>query len=127
MAKDVIVVVQRDAMPKEKENLDILLISTTGAQPVKVYRDVPTVEAAFGEKGATPNAKIVRKVTTLLNQGKTTLADTLTSKFKIVGFEPPSARPSSFSTSPRRTSPSRLPPARACGSKSAGMTRLWSS
>ena len=93
MAKDVIVVVQRDAMPKEKENLDILLISTTGAQPVKVYRDVPTVEAAFGEKGATPNAKIVRKVTTLLNQGKTTLADTLTSKFKIVGFEPPSARP----------------------------------
>lgn len=93
MAKDVIVVVQRDAMPKEKENLDILLISTTGAQPVKVYRDVPTVEAAFGKKGATPNAKIVRKVTTLLNQGKTTLADTLTSKFKIVGFEPPSARP----------------------------------
>lgn len=92
-AKDVIVVVQRDAMPKEKENLDILFISTTGAQPVKVYRDVPTVEAVFGEKGTTPNAKIVRKVTTLLNQGKTTLAETLTSKFKIVGFEPPSARP----------------------------------
>ena len=90
-AKDVIVVVQRDAMPKEKENLDILFISTTGAQPVKVYRDVPTVEAVFGEKGTTPNAKIVRKVTTLLNQGKTTLAETLTSKFKIVGFEPPSA------------------------------------
>ena len=98
MAKDVIVVVQRDAMPKEKENLDILLISTTGVQPVKVYRDVPTVEAVFGENGTTPNAKIVRKVTTLLNQGKTTLADTLTSKFKIVGFAPPSARPATPAT-----------------------------
>lgn len=93
MARDVIVVVQRDAMPTEKENLDILFISTTGAQPVKVYRDVPTVEAVYGENGSTPNAKIVRKVTTLLNQGKTTLAETLMNKFKIVGFEPPTASP----------------------------------
>lgn len=93
MAKDVIVVVQRDALPTTKESLDILLISTTGAQPVKVFRDVPTVEAVYGENGPTPNAKIVRKVTTLLNQGKTTLADTLMNKFKIVGFEPPSAKP----------------------------------
>lgn len=93
MARDVIVVVQRDALPTEKENLDILFISTTGAQPVKVYRDVPTVEAVYGENGSTPNAKIVRKVTTLLNQGKTTLAETLMNKFKIVGFEPPSAKP----------------------------------
>ena len=98
MARDVIVVVQRDALPKEKENLDILFISTTGAQPVKVYRDVPTVEAVFGENGATPNAKIVRKVTTLLNQGKTTLAETLMNKFKIVGFEPPVASPATFAT-----------------------------
>ena len=87
MAKDVIVVVQRDALPKERENLDILFISTTGAQPVGVYRDVAAVEAVFGEDGPAPNAKIVRKVTTLLNQGKTTLADTLVSKFKIVGFD----------------------------------------
>jgi len=93
MARDVIVVVKRDAMPVEKENLDILFISTTGAQPVKVYRDVPTVEAVYGENGPTPNAKIVRKVTTLLNQGKTTLAETLMNKFKIVGFEPPSSKP----------------------------------
>ena len=93
MARDVIVVVQRDALPKEKENLDILFISTTGTQPVKVYRDVPSVEAVYGEDGPTPNAKIVRKATTLLNQGKTTLADTLMNKFKIVGFEPPSAKP----------------------------------
>lgn len=34
MAKDVIVVVQRDALPKDKESLDILLVSTTGAYPV---------------------------------------------------------------------------------------------
>ena len=93
MARDVIVVVQRDALPTEKESLDILFISTTGAQPVKVYRDVPSVEAVYGEDGPTPNAKIIRKVTTLLNQGKTTLAETLVNKFKIVGFEPPSAKP----------------------------------
>ena len=93
MARDVIVVVQRDALPTEKESLDILFISTTGAQPVKVYRDVASVEAVYGEDGPTPNAKIVRKVTTLLNQGKTTLAETLVNKFKIVGFEPPSAKP----------------------------------
>lgn len=93
MARDVIVVVQRNALPTEKESLDILFISTTGAQPVKVYRDVPSVEAVYGEDGPTPNAKIIRKVTTLLNQGKTTLAETLVNKFKIVGFEPPSAKP----------------------------------
>lgn len=94
MAKDVIVVVQRDAMPKEQESLDFLLISTTGEVPVKTYRDVASVEAVFSEDGPTPNAKIVRKATTLMNQGKTTLADTLVSKFKIVGFAPPSASPS---------------------------------
>ena len=74
MAKDVIVVVQRDALPKAKESLDILLVSTTGAQPVQVYRDVESVEAIYGPDGPTPNAKIVRKAKTLLNQGKTTLA-----------------------------------------------------
>lgn len=92
MAKDVIVVVKRDAMPTTKESLDILLISTTGTRPVKTYRDVESVKAVFGEGGTTPNAKIVRKVTTLTNQGKTTLAETLVNKFKIVGFEPPSAK-----------------------------------
>lgn len=98
MAKDVIVVVQRDAMPTEKESLDILLISTTGAQPVKVYRDVESVKAVFGENGPTPNAKIVRKATTLMGQGKTTLAETLINKFKIVGFAPPCASPSKPAT-----------------------------
>lgn len=98
MAKDVIVVVQRDALPKTKESLDILLVSTTGAQPVGVYRDVAGVEKIYGEKGKTPNSKIVRKATTLLNQGKTTLAETLVNKFKIVGFEPPTASPAVAAT-----------------------------
>ena len=90
MAKDVIVVVQRDALPKQKESLDILLVSTTGACPVAVYRDVESVEAVFGADGAAPNAKILRKAKTLFNQSKTTLADTLVTKFKIVGFDAPS-------------------------------------
>ncbi len=98
MAKDVIVVVQRDALPNEKENLDILLVSTTGEYPVKVYRDVPSVEAVYGPDGPCPNSKVVRKATTLLNQGKTTLAETLVSKFKIVSFDPPSAIPAKAAT-----------------------------
>lgn len=98
MAKDVIVVVQRDALPNDKESLDILLVSTTGAYPVGTYRDVASVEAVYGPDGPCPNAKIVRKATTLLNQGKTTLAETLVGKFKIVSFEPPSASPATPAT-----------------------------
>lgn len=98
MAKDVIVVVQRDALPTEKESLDILLVSTTGAYPVDTYRDVASVEAVYGPDGPCPNAKVVRKATTLLNQGKTTLAESLVDKFKIVSFEPPSATPASPAT-----------------------------
>ena len=90
MAKDVIVVVQRDALPSEKESLDILLVSTTGDYPVGTYRDVESVKAVYGPEGACPNAKVVRKATTLLNQGKTTLATSLVSKFKIVSFDPAS-------------------------------------
>jgi hypothetical protein len=93
MAKDVIVVVQRDALPRQKESLDILLVSTTGAYPVNVYRDIPSVEAVYGPDGPCPNSKIVRKATTLLNQGKTTLADSLVGKFKIVSFDPPGTSP----------------------------------
>ncbi|MBR1869015.1 MAG: hypothetical protein IJ799_03005, partial [Bacteroidales bacterium] len=58
--KDVIVVVQRDALPTERESLDILLVSTVGAYPVATYRDTEDVEAVFGEGGECPNAKIVR-------------------------------------------------------------------
>lgn len=92
-SRDVIVVVQRDALPKTKETLDILLVSTTGAVPVATYRDKDVVEAVFGKDGPHPNAKILRKAITLFNQGKTTLAETLVSKIKIVGFEPPSSTP----------------------------------
>lgn len=98
MAKDVIVVVQRDALPTEKESLDILLVSTTGEYPVGTYRDVASVEAVFGPDGPCPNSKVVRKATTLLNQGKTTLAESLVDKFKIVSFEPPSATPATTAT-----------------------------
>lgn len=98
MAKDVIVVVQRDALPSEKESLDILLVSTTGEYPVGTYRDVASVEAVFGPDGPCPNAKVVRKATTLFNQGKTSLADTLISKLKIVSFEPSSASHASPAT-----------------------------
>lgn len=90
-AKDVIVVVQRDALPTEKETLDILLISTIGAYPVKLYRDIESVEAVFGENGAMPNSKIVRKARTLFNQGKTTLAEDLVDRVKIVGLDTPAA------------------------------------
>lgn len=98
MAKDVIVVVQRDALPSEKESLDILLVSTTGAYPVDTYRDIASVEAVYGSEGPCPNSKIVRKATTLFNQGKTTLAETLVNKFKIVSFEPPAPSPATVAT-----------------------------
>lgn len=98
MAKDVIVVVRRDSLPTEKESLDILLVSTTGACPVGTYRDIAGVEAVYGSGGTSPNSKIVRKAKTLFNQGKTTLADTLVNKIKIVGFEPPAAKPASAAT-----------------------------
>ena len=51
MAKDVVVVVQRDALPTEKESLDLLLISTTGDYPVGLYRDVESIEQVYGEEG----------------------------------------------------------------------------
>ena len=85
--KDVIVVVQRDALPKEKENLDILLVSTTGAQPVKVYRDIEMVKAVFGPDGPCPNSKVVRKATTLLNQGKIVVGGTLSEIKALHGHE----------------------------------------
>ena len=98
MAKDVVVVVQRDALPSEKESLDLLLISTTGAYPVGLYRDVASVEQIYGTDGPCPNAKILRKAKTLFNQGKTTLAEALVDKLKIVSFEPPSSKAATSAT-----------------------------
>lgn len=98
MAKDVIVVVQRDALPKEKESLDIMLVGTAGAYPVNTYRDIDSVKAVFGPDGPCANAKVVRKATTLFNQGKTTLADSLVNKLKIVSFDAPKAVPATKGT-----------------------------
>ena len=129
--KDVIVVVQRDALPKEKENLDILLVSTTGARPVEVYRDIKMVEAVFGPDGPCPNSKVVRKATTLLNQGKTTLATTLVSKFRVGASSRPAPPLRSRPSSPSPSTPARFfsrasPPTRPCGCVSAATTRPWS-
>ena len=130
MAKDVIVVVKRDALPTTKESLDILLISTTGAQPVGVYRDVESVKAVYGDDGKTPNSKIVRKATTLMNQGKTTLAETLVSSRSWASsrpLHPPLSPLPSLLISTTMCSRLMLRPqgrSSMCGS--AAMTRPWS-
>lgn len=127
MAKDVIVVVQRDALPTRKDSLDILLVSTAGAYPVAVYRDIESVEAVYGPSGATPNAKIVRKAKTLLNQGKTTLADTLVTKFKIVGFDRPRSTPGTVANI-AITFPATLPEKMESGSTvtlKIGTAEVW--
>lgn len=85
MPKDVIVVVDIDAKPKPSEALDILLISTAGAKDVATYRSLDEVLAAFPAAGGV-NQRIYNKCAALFNQGKTTLADTLIRKVKIVGF-----------------------------------------
>lgn len=83
MPKDVIVVVSTDAKPTGKESLDILLISTEGAKECKVYRDLSAIEADFKGK------KVAKMAAALFNQGKTTLAETLIRKVKIIGLEAP--------------------------------------
>lgn len=83
MPKDVIVVVNIDAKPRASEALDILLISTEGAAPIATFRSLDEVEAAF------PGTRIANKCAALFNQGKTTLADSLIRKVKIVGFDHP--------------------------------------
>ena len=93
MAKDVIVVVQRDALPTEKESLDILLVSTTGSYPVGVYKDIDSVKAVYGPDGPCPNPKIVRKATSLFNQEGTSIAESRINEFKIVSFDPPQTIP----------------------------------
>lgn len=83
MPKDVIVVVDIDAKPTGTESLDILLVSTEGAKDCAIYRDLDVIKEAF------PAKKIAAKAAALFDQGKTTLADTLIRKVKIVGIEAP--------------------------------------
>ncbi|WP_306568989.1 DUF3383 family protein [Faecalispora jeddahensis] len=89
MAKDVIVVVNIDAKPKAAENLDILLVSTAGAKDVATYRDLETIKAAFPGAGST-ESKVYKMAEAMFTQGKTTLAETLIRKVKIVGLAAPS-------------------------------------
>lgn len=87
MPKDVIVVVDIDAKPKPSEALDILLISTAGAKEIATYRSLDEVLEAFPADGEV-NQRIYNKCAAMFNQGKTTLADTLIRKVRIVGFAP---------------------------------------
>lgn len=83
MPKDVVVVVNIDAKPTGTESLDILLISTEGAADCKVYRDLEVINKDFKDK------KVAAMAAAMFNQGKTTLAETLIRKIKIVGFAAP--------------------------------------
>lgn len=85
MPKDVIVVVDIDAKPAGTESLDILLVSTEGAKDVATYRDLEVIKTDFTGK------KVADMAAALFDQGKTTLADTLIRKVKIVGLEAPAA------------------------------------
>lgn len=84
MPKDVIVVVDIDAKPSGTESLDILLVSTEGAKDIAVYRDLEDINTAF------PKTKVAEMAAAMFNQGKTTLAETLIRKIKIVGIAAPS-------------------------------------
>ena len=83
MPKDVIVVVDIDAKPAGTESLDILLVSTEGAKEVATYRDLEVIKTDFTGK------KVADMAAALFDQGKTTLANTLIRKVKIVGIEAP--------------------------------------
>lgn len=83
MPKDVIVVVDIDAKPTGSESMDILLVSTEGAQDCKVYRDLDVIKTDYTGK------KVAAMAAALFEQGKTTLAGTLIRKVKIVGVAVP--------------------------------------
>jgi hypothetical protein len=95
MPKDVVVVVNIDAKPKPAEILDILLISTKGEKPIKTYRSLQEVLADYPAQ-AGKNQRIYNKAAAMFNQGKTTLADTLIRKIRIVGFAPPESNIGSY-------------------------------
>ena len=90
MPKDVIVVVNIDAKPRASEALSILLISTAGKMPVKTYRSLDEILADYPPI-AGKNQEVYKKAAAMFNQGKTTLADSLIRRVKIVGFDPPSS------------------------------------
>lgn len=95
MPKDVIVVVNIDAKPRPSERLDILLISTNGAKPLKTYRSLDEILDDYPAIAGV-NQRIYNKAAAMFNQGKTTLADTLIRKIGIVGFDQPENSVGSF-------------------------------
>ena len=82
MSKDIQVFTAIDAKVKPAESLDILLLSTEGAAPMKTYNDLEKINADFEGK------KVAAMSTKLFNQDNT-LADTLIRKVRIVGIENP--------------------------------------
>ncbi len=72
-----------------------LVIGEQGALEIETSREGSWTDEAGNLVSAFENDQtLVRAINkALTNQGKTTLADTLISKFKIVGFEPPSKSP----------------------------------
>jgi hypothetical protein len=96
MPKDVIVVVNIDAKPRPAERLDILLISTAGAQPFKIYRSLDEILADYPAQAGV-NQRVYNKASAMFNQGKTTLADTLIRRIGVVGFDPPETATGSLS------------------------------
>ena len=62
-------------------------MSTAGAKDPAIYRSLEEVAEDYPNSGDT--AKTYRKVSALFEQGKTTLADTLIRKVKILGIEAP--------------------------------------
>lgn len=83
--RDVVSYVALDTKPKESDSLDVLIIATDAVHPLKTYRDLEEVRKDFpGTDGK--ESKIYRKASQLFNQGKTTMAESLYRKVKIVGF-----------------------------------------
>jgi len=72
----------------ESDSLDVLLVATDGVREAMVYRDLDVIREAFPDVGGEPS-KIYRKASALFDQGKTTKAESLYRKVKIVGFAAP--------------------------------------
>lgn len=92
MPKDIVVVVQIDAKPRASESLDILLLSTAGSKEMKTYRDLEAILEDYPPTGAgesLTHQAVYLKACALFDQGKTTLADTLFRKVRVMGIDPP--------------------------------------
>ena len=82
MSKDIVVFTALDAKVSPAEALDILLLSTEGAAPMKVYNDLEIIKQDFAGK------KVAAMADRMFNQDGT-LADTLIRKVRIAGIENP--------------------------------------